>query len=240
MSGPLVIPVLQFVSGAIGARTAMKGLKEGNFAKAILGGVTAYMGFSGLAAGSTSAVAEGLGTEAGKAVANETVAQSAAAGVPGATELATSQVGSAGTAGLAVQPAVADTIGAAAGNVSAPSALGTVAGQTAEQYGASQAALARAGYSAANATAPALANSGGSGFINSASNFVKSNPLLAYGGMQVAGSMMAGSGEQDFQEKQIADQQRREDEARKRREYWAAPSTVNTRYDPRTGQFVPV
>lgn len=76
MSGP----ALGVVIGMFSAKTAIDGLSEGNLAKAVLGGVGAYMGLSSVAAtpGATleSKTLEATGTEAGKSAASDIVTSS--------------------------------------------------------------------------------------------------------------------------------------------------------------------
>lgn len=215
-------PIITFALSAYAAKTAVKGLKEGNLAKAVIGGVAAYYGFSSLAATSTAAQAGTLGSEAGTSAAN--------AGAQNAATQTAQNLGTQATEQAATQAATQQAGGGLinSASVTAPTA--------AEQYGMQQAELAKAAYSGANTITPA----GGSGILSKSMAFAEKNPMLTFGAMQLGGQALAGSAEQDWQEKQLKEQRRREDEARQRRGYFAVPDTGAVRYNPRTGQFEPM
>jgi len=207
VSGPLIVPIMKFVATAYSAKTAVEGIKERNFGKAILGGVGAYMGLNSLAAGTAAAgeqvagqaVASNVGSEAAMDSMSNALAPSVAPAVEaGAVDVATNSVGS----GI-VDSGMQNLFSSPPPIVSTP------------------------------------VQAAGEGIISSVAGWTKENPMLAYGGMQLAGSALAGSAQEDLQNERLEEQRRLEEESRKRRSYWAPSDLAGKKYNPRTGQFEP-
>lgn len=197
--------VVQFVSTAYAAKTMIDGISEGNLAKAIIGGVGAYMGMSSLATTAETSVLN----------AGESVAEKAADTVAG--NVVSQNAGTAGMGG-------------------AKDVLGSFSMET-STGGATTRGL-QAGVSLKAAPSMSGASAVGERLLNSPIQWQKPDDMLKYGALQLGGELLAGLAQQDWEEKMIADRNKREDEARERRGYWAPSPTVGkTRFNPRTGQF---
>jgi hypothetical protein len=157
------IPFLKIVGGVLAAKTAIDGIREGNWGKAILGGVGAYFSFAGVAAGA----------------AGTTTSNAAAAGAPAVAQA--SQVGGGSFYG-AVAPELSAAGAGAASGFSTQAGLTNLANitpinSTVQAGLGGGGVLSGAAMGATSATAPtAMGGSGG---------------LLGSGGMSVGTSPMA-------------------------------------------------
>ena len=84
MSAPAVVGVIQFVSTVYAAKTMVDGLREGHLAKAVIGGVGAYMGVSALASGAGATGAGAVGASGAKDVGIQNAARTVGTGATGA------------------------------------------------------------------------------------------------------------------------------------------------------------
>ncbi len=259
----VVIPVLKFVGTALAVKSAVEGLKEGNLLQAVLGGVGAYMGLSSMGAFATEGAVAGtslsqtatnnLAGNAGAAVTRNAVTSgdliqnSASAGVDAANALSSS--GNVITGGTSVTNAVTGGgsafssvagqspsvmgVGVSAGSPSLD-AFDTVMGGTP----ADDIAIGGAPVTDLSFTAPAGTQAAASPSIfDKLMGFAKDNPSMAYGGMQMAGSMLQGYS----QGKMLDEKYAREDEERQRRGTSIEPGKLmQVRFDPITRQLVRV
>lgn len=176
MSAPAIVAGLKFIGAAMAAKTAIEGLKEGNLLKAVVGGVGAYFGVTGLMSGGAASVA---GTVEGAAGASGTL-----------TGAAGQQAIKAAGAGLAEQAAATSTMqGMAAGGAALETGLSSAAsqlsGSAASNFGAGMADLG------SFAAEQGLA-SGASMAIPSASSFMSDGLAAAANGF--GGAAQAGGG----------------------------------------------
>lgn len=214
MSVPAVI---QFISAAYAAKTAIDGAREGNYAKAIIGAVGAYMGFSGLASGAAGTAAGTAGTEGAKNVAVREGAREVS------TQAASDAAGSA-AASTATQAAGTEASGqaAAAGISSGSSQVGQEVGQEVVKDAAKDVATKESG-----------------GLLSSAGQWVKDNPKEAYGLLQMGGNALAGYSSAKREKDATNERNAREDQQRERENSWVTlPSyRQGRRYNPETGRM---
>lgn len=229
MSVAAIVPIIEFVGTAYAAKTAVDGIAEGNWKKAVIGGVGAYLGASGLVgdlgtAATTADAAAANGTQAGAAMAAD-AGTGAAAGVAGSAAGDISGLG----ASAAGDGSMLSSLDTASGQVlgdAAPAASNTLA----SSYAASQAPSAM---TPAIAAAPSAAGQG-TGLLD----WAHSNPMLANSMLQMGGAALAGSAQQDWQQKLIDEQNQLNAESRARKGYWApSAAPMSLKYNPRTGQF---
>jgi hypothetical protein len=210
MSGPAIIAVIGM---GMGAKTAIEGIKEGNIAKAVMGGVGAYLGATGLsniAAGSAGAT-EALGTEAAAAAATEATAGAA-------TDAAATAATDAAAAGTIPAEGLAPTQLASFGKV-APGAL------PASSVG-----------EGITASAPAA----GPGFLSKAGDWLNKNQTLGYGLMQIGGQALSGYSAAEMQEKQAEELRKQEDAKRARIGYQPEVGFLKRyEYNPATAAWSP-
>lgn len=197
MSGPAVMIAVKFISTMYALKTAADGVREGNIAKAVIGGVGAYFG------------ANSFGTEAAASAAGETASSKAAA------ELGTE----AGNAAATTMQQGAAEAGAQAGGQAAGGAATSAPSAT---TGLNTSAADAAGQAASTpATTQSVAE--GKGFLSDASDWINENQTLAGGAMQLGGNLFAGYAQGEMMQKQIDElrrqenQRRADEEARRRR-----------------------
>ncbi|WP_286238000.1 hypothetical protein [Neptuniibacter halophilus] len=251
MSVQAVVPLLKVVGGVMAAKTAVEGIKEGNLLKAALGGVGAYMSFTGLSAG-----AESAGAGAGTATVQETVtggATASASGAEGVTALTEMQNGIAdamagkaasGTFTEAVSTGISnanngivtngflDSVGGAIGD----NKLGNFVGSLNDKgnlFG-DEGLLDFSGGAASSAGSDSGLFDGLLG-----SDYVKGQ--MVSGGLQLYGGKMAGDGLQERAEWELEQQRKDYEEQRARRASVADTSFLKgLRWDEAQGRYVPV
>lgn len=219
MSGPAIAIAVKFVSTFYAMKTAADGVREGNLAKAVIGGVGAYFGATsfgttaaGSAAGQTaqSEATAALGTEAGNAAATTMQQGAAEAGA---------QAGGQAAGGAATSAPAATT------------GLDTAAAQNGERMwtlnDGTNGSLVPANQAppAYRSFGPGPGGGGGSGggFLSDASEWINKNQTFAGGAMQLGGNLFAGYAQGEMMQKQIDElrrqenQRRADEEARRRR-----------------------
>lgn len=234
MSGGIILGAIKVVGGLMAAKTAVEGIKEGNLLKAALGGVGAYMSFSGLAgAGEGGLGAESfreLGTETGEAIADGMADTAANA----ATD------GSLGTIAEGVSSTVQD---AASGLGTAASSEGTGLLETISSGAESLANTASDGLTKIGEGANNLFSGSEGGIFDKGgllgSDYAKGQ--LLSGGMQLAGGYMQGNAMEDKAKWELAEARKDYEQQRARRASTADMSFLdNLQWNPQSGRFEPV
>jgi hypothetical protein len=212
MSDPVTI--ISAVSMVMGVKTALDGAMEGNLFKAVVGGVSAYMGGSGLTAAQSSTNAAGAAGGGVDAVSG-TVMDASNVVTDAATNTALDSATSLSS----------DMTNLAGNGASFTGVDPNLASFASENGAALNNALPEVGASFADKVSDM-----GGGLLG----FAKENPTLISGGMKMAGGLLQGYG----QEQLYKEKWKRDDDERKRRSTSANTDFLSRlQYNPTTGKF---
>lgn len=260
MSLAAIGPILSAVGTVLAAKTAIEGLKEGNLFKAVLGGVGAYVGMTGLAGGAASSIEKGAagaiskGSMTGNLLNPEIATAGNAVANPDIMSTALNSVDSLGSDAAnifngsnAISSSALDLVGSDAGanalqSVGANSlgsSIGAGADSLASVVGSNAAAP---GMSVFGTPLPEQATglsqiTGGIGdFLGKANNFIKENGALT----KVGGQILSGYSQGKQQEELLRQAIQQRDAERARRGGAVDIGLSGYRFNPTTRQLEPV
>lgn len=211
-----VAMALTAVGTVLAAKSAIEGIQEGNLLKAVVGGVGAYYGMTGLQTGAAAASTNAAGAATGNATIDAATNTALQSGTEQAITAGTNAAASATANGATGASGIAGGVNAGVGGTMQSATSSTLAG-LGEQAVSSPSLLGTL-----------------KDFGSSASTWVNENPMAASGVMQMGGGLLQGYA----QGSQHDDEMKALEESRRRRQLTGNTSFMNNQvFNPATGRF---